>query len=534
MSQATTSAGDASPGFMQRLLNTVEKVGNKVPHPVIIFVILIGIVVVLSHALHLAGVSVTLEAYEPKDPTLEVTDAGAYDADQKAHGADLYELKTTQVSVRSLLTLEGIRFMFVSVVPNFMGFNAVGVIIVAMLGVGVAEEAGLVKALIRKLVIVSPRALLSYILVFVGVLSSIAADAGYLVLIPLAGVAFASVGRHPIAGLGAGFAAVASAFTVNLVPKPLDGILTEITNDAIGDPARSIDLMANFWFSAASVLVMTVLIALITERIIEPRLGQYSGASSETAEKLTPEEQRGLKFALWGGLGVVAFFALLTLPPGAPLRNPETGAILGNSPLMSGLIVAITLVFLMAGAAYGFGAGTMKGTNDILAAMTKAVAGLAGLLFLLFVISQFIALFNYSHLATIAAVKLADILTGANLDALWLLLGFIVVVFALDLIITGAIPKWAIFAPLFVPLLMRLNVDPEAVLAAYRVADSPMNSITPLNAYFALVVTFCQKYQKDAGVGTVVALMLPYVVIVAVVWVVLFAAWHLLGLPWGL
>lgn len=195
---------------------------------------------------------------------------------------------------------------------------------------------------------------------------------------------------------------------------------------------------------------------------------------------------------------MVALFALLTLPPGAPLRNAETGAILGNSPFMSGLIVFITLVFLVAGAAYGFGAGTMKSSTDIINAMTKAVAGLAGLLFLLFVSSQFIALFNYSHMATLAAVKLADILTSANLDALWLLLGFIVVVFALDLIITGAIPKWAIFAPLFVPLLMRLNVDPEAVLAAYRVGDSPMNSITPLNAYFALVVTFCQKYQKDA------------------------------------
>lgn len=513
MSQPQTAA-EAPHNFMQRLLDTVEKVGNKVPHPVVIFVILIGIVVVLSHVFHLFGAGVTYDAYNV------------------ATG----EIEQNTLRARSLLTLEGIRFMFVSVVPNFMGFNAVGVIIVAMLGVGVAEEAGLVKALIRKLVIISPRALLTYILVFVGILSSIAADAGYLVLIPLAGVAYASVGRHPIAGLGAGFAAVASAFTVNLVPKPLDGILTEITNDAIAlaEPDKSIDLMANFWFSAGSVVILTVLIALITDRIIEPRLGKYAGASSETAEKLSPEEQRGLKFALFGLLGVIALFALLTLPPGAPLRNAETGAILGDSPFMSGLIVFITLVFLVAGAAYGFGAGTMKNSTEIINAMTKAVAGLAGLLFLLFVISQFIALFNYSNMATLAAVKLADILTGANLDALWLLLGFIVVVFALDLIITGAIPKWAIFAPLFVPLLMRLNVDPEAVLAAYRVGDSPMNSITPLNAYFALVVTFCQKYQKDAGVGTVVALMLPYVVIISVVWLLAFAAWHLLGLPWGL
>ncbi|HMO65355.1 MAG TPA: AbgT family transporter, partial [Verrucomicrobiota bacterium] len=488
MSKSSSPAAEAPHNFMQRVLDAVEKVGNKVPHPVVIFVILIGIVVVLSHVLHLFGSGVTYDAYN----------------------VETGEIEQNTLRARSLLTLEGIRFMFVSVVPNFMGFNAVGVIIVAMLGVGVAEEAGLVKALIRKLVIVSPRALLTYILVFVGILSSIAADAGYLVLIPLAGVAYASVGRHPIAGLGAGFAAVASAFTVNIVPKPLDGILTEITNDAIAlaEPDKSIDLMANFWFSVGSVVVLTVLIALITDRIIEPRLGKYGGGNSEAAESLTPEERRGLKFALLGLVGVIAFFALLTLPPGAPLRNAETGAILGNSPLMSGLIVVITIVFLVCGAAYGFGAGTMKNSTDIINAMTKAVAGLAGLLFLLFVISQFIALFNYSHMATIAAVKLADILTGANLDALWLLLGFIVVVFALDLIITGAIPKWAIFAPLFVPLLMRLNVDPEAVLAAYRVGDSPMNSITPLNAYFALVVTFCQKYQKDAGVGTVVALML--------------------------
>lgn len=270
MSQPSTSSSvaEAPHNFMQRVLDTVEKIGNKVPHPVVIFVILIGIVVVLSHVFHLLGAGVTYNAYN----------------------VDTGEIEQNTLRARSLLTLEGIRFMFVSVVPNFMGFNAVGVIIVAMLGVGVAEEAGLVKALIRKLVIVSPRALLSYILVFVGILSSIAADAGYLVLIPLAGVAYASVGRHPIAGLGAGFAAVASAFTVNLVPKPLDGILTEITNDAIAlaEPGKSMDLMANFWFSVGSVVILTVLIALITDRIIEPRLGKYAGASSETAEKLSP------------------------------------------------------------------------------------------------------------------------------------------------------------------------------------------------------------------------------------------------------
>jgi aminobenzoyl-glutamate transport protein len=201
---------------------------------------------------------------------------------------------------------------------------------------------------------------------------------------------------------------------------------------------------------------------------------------------------------------------------------------------MNGLIVFIALAFLVVGWAYGRGAGTLRSTADVITAMEKAIAGLAGLIFLLFVISQFLAFFTYTNIATLAAVKMGDALERAGLGALPLLVGFVVVVAALDLIMTGAIPKWALFAPVFVPLLMRLNVEPEAVLAAYRVGDSPINAISPLNAYFALIVSFAAKYQKDAGVGTVVALMLPYVVVLLVAWTALLAVWHLLGLPWGL
>jgi aminobenzoyl-glutamate transport protein len=231
---------------------------------------------------------------------------------------------------------------------------------------------------------------------------------------------------------------------------------------------------------------------------------------------------------------VAAFIALLTLPPGAPLRHPATGAIIGNTPFMNSLIVTIALTFLVCGAAYGVGAGTLKGTNGVIGAMTKAIGSLNGLILLLLVIAQFLALFNYTNMATLAAIGLAEVLQRANLDALWLLLGFIAVTFVLDLVITGAIAKWAIFAPIFVPLLMQLNVPPETVLAAYRVGDSPINSVTPLNAYFAMIVTFAQRYQQDAGVGTVIALMLPYVAALCVIWTLFFAAWHLLGLPWGL
>jgi aminobenzoyl-glutamate transport protein len=496
-------------------------VGNKVPHPVVSFVMLIALVIVLSHVFYLIGASATYTAVNP----------------------DTDEIEEVSTAAKSLLTADGLRFMFTGVVQNFMDFNAVGVIIVAMLGVGVAEESGLIKALIQKLVVVAPRKAMTYILVFIGIISSIAADAGYLVLIPLAAAAFLTLGRNPLAGLAASFAGVAAVFSVNILIKPLDGILTGITNDAIHilDPSQNIDLTANFWFSCASVVLMTFVVAIITERIVEPRLGPYVVPPELADEQidagdasLTAEQSRGLKFAVWSILAVIVVFALLALPSGAPLRNPETGALIGDSPFMNGLIVFIMILFLAAGWGYGVGAGTIRNTVDVVNAMEKAIRDLASLLFLLFVISQFLAFFTYTNMAIIAAVKLGDVLEHAGLSALTLLIGFVFVVVILDLIMTGAIPKWAIFAPVFVPLLMRLNMDPAAVLAAYRVGDSPINSISPLNAYFALIVTFAQKYDPKAGVGTVIALMLPYVVVLIVLWTLLLAVWHLLGLPWGL
>jgi aminobenzoyl-glutamate transport protein len=292
----------------------------------------------------------------------------------------------------------------------------------------------------------------------------------------------------------------------------------------------------------ASVVVLTLVITFITQRVIEPRLGKYvpenAGDLSATPDSADSQalgdEGRGLKFAAFGLLGVLIVLGFLTLPAGAVLRNPDTGALIGNSPFMNGLIAVIMVVFLVTGAAYGFGAGTLKNSNDIIKAMEKALAGLGSLIFLLFILSQFIAYFNYSNIGTIMAVSMADVLKTASVPPLLLLLGFIVVVGIIDLLITGAIAKWALFAPIFVPLLVQLGVAPESVLAAYRLADSPMNVITPLNAYFALVVVFAQKYDTKAGVGTIVALMIPYVIAIYIIWTILFVAWFLLGLPWGL
>ena len=470
--------------------------------------------ILLSHLFHWLGTTVTYEVINPQTHSVEKATA----------------------AVNSLLTADGIRFMLTSMVRNFTNFGPVGIILVVMIGVGVAEQAGLINALIKKIVIVTPRKAVTWILVTLGVLASIAADAGYLVLIPLGAAAFLSLGRHPLAGLAAAFAGVAAVFGVNFLIVPIDPILTEITNDAIHmlNPTHSIDLTANFYFGVVSSLVLIVVCTIITERFVEPRLGAYRGEiPAESNEGVSPEESRGLKLALYALVVSIVIIALLTFPPGAPLRNPETGAIVGNSPFMNSLIVLIMLVFLSIGVAYGIGAETITSSVDGINAVTKTFASLSGLIFLLFVISQFLAYFNYSNMATIVAVNMGDALEHANLGTIPLMLGFITVTGIVGMLIVGAIPKWALLAPIFVPLFMRLGVAPEAVLAAYRVADSPPNVVTPLMRYFALIVVFAQRYDKNAGVGTVVAMMLPYAVVISVVWIMLFLVWQLLGLPFG-
>jgi aminobenzoyl-glutamate transport protein len=411
-----------------------------------------------------------------------------------------------------------------------------------MLGVGLAEAAGLIAALIRKLVAASSRSTLTVIIVLLGVVSSIASDAGYLVLIPLGAAAFASVGRHPLAGIAAAFAGVAAGFGVNFLITPLDGVLTEVTNEAAGNATHAhIDLAANLYFGIGSTIFVTIILTIVTAKLVENRLGVYDPADAgtgpvtpdETAE-VTPEaEARGLRFAMWATLAVLLAIGLLTFLPGAPLRNPESGRIIGDSPFMDSLILIITLIFFAAGYAYGRGAGTISTKEEVIDSITKSWASLAGLLFLFLLIAQFIAYFNYSNMAEVAAVRLGDWLEHVDVGAVWLLIGFMLVTIVVNLIIPQAIGKWALLAPIFVPLFLRLGVAPQTVLAAYRVGDSPTNVITPLMAYFPLIVIFAQRYKRDAGIGTIVAIMLPYVVILSVLWILFFVAWYELGIPLG-
>ena len=507
--------------------------------------------ILLSQVFYWLGASATYEVVKPKPAAVEQVDVAgstlpAEVLPPEQADAQEYKVVTETVKAQGLLTADGIRFLFTSFVRNFMGFTAMGIILIVMIGVGVSELSGLISSLIKKLVAVSSVGTLTYIIVFLGIISSIASDAGYLVLIPLGAAAFKSVGRHPLAGMAAAFAGVAGGFGVNLLITPTDAVLTEITNEAIQlvQPTQSIAITANLYFGIASTILLTVVLGIVTTRIVEKRLGAYDDSHAPADEKnadeadafasVTPEQDsRGLRLAGIGTLIVLVVVGLLTFLPNAPLRDPVTGSVIGTSPFMDSLIVIIALVFLGAGLGYGRGAGTLKGSNDIIGAIQKSWAGLAGLLFLFLLIAQFIAYFNYSNLAQIAAVRLGDTIETMNVGSVWLLLGAIGITVVVGIIMPQAIAKWALLAPIFIPLFLRLGIAPAAVLAAYRVADSPINIVTPIMAYFPLIVVFAARYDKRSGIGTVIALMLPYFVALTIVWTLFFVAWYLLGIPWG-
>jgi aminobenzoyl-glutamate transport protein len=319
-------------------------------------------------------------------------------------------------------------------------------------------------------------------------------------------------------------------------------VLTEITNEAIGSStAHHIDLVSNLWFGIGSTIFVVVVITVVSSRFVERRLGIYDPATAGTgpvdpddAPEVAPEDEaRGLRYALWGTLAFAAVVALLTVIPGAPLRNPQTGSVIGDSPFMDSLIVMIAGIFFVAGWCYGKGAGTIKTIDDVIGAITKSWATLAGLLFLFLLIAQFIAYFNFSQIPNVAAVKLGDVLEHLSIGAVWLLIGVVLITAVVNFIIPQAIAKWALLAPVFIPLFIRLGIAPQTVLAAYRVGDSPTNVLTPLMAYFPLVVVFAQKYDRHAGIGTLISLMLPYAIALTIFWTAFFIVWYLIGIPLG-
>src|SRR6478752_7671487 len=396
----------SKPTVMQRALDGVERLGNKVPHPVMMFLYLIGFIIILSQVLAWFDVSATELIAEP----VPVQSQPNYYEDTTQHQLNPYydggeqlddphfELKEVTIPIVGFFTVDGIRYLFTSFVTNFQNFGVIGVTFIAMLGAGAAEGAGLMGALIRKLVASAPKGLITFLIILVGALSSVASDAGYLILIPLAAAAFLAVGRHPIAGLAAGFAGVAATFAVNIIPQPIDAMMVEVANESIAlAGGSSISVVSNYYFSVVSMIFLCIVATIITERMIEPRLGKYdpSEGSGEAVEAAQTDEEKaaeakGLRYALFGFLGVLVIVLAATIPHGAPLRDPDSGAIIGTTPFMDSLLFVMMIFFLVSGIAYGICPATVKSSNDVITAITKTFNGLGGLIFMLLMIAQFI------------------------------------------------------------------------------------------------------------------------------------------------
>ncbi|MEQ1923424.1 MAG: AbgT family transporter [Pyrinomonadaceae bacterium] len=508
--EPTAAAGTASGELKSnsgrhRVLNLVERAGNVIPNPAVLFLFLAAVVVIASALVSNAGITVQHPA------TNEV------------------------IRAVNLLSIDGLHRIMTGLVTNFTSFAPLGTVLTALLGLAVAEASGLIRTSLRLLVISSPKKLLTVVVVFAGVLSHTASDIGYVLLIPLSAMIFHAVGRHPLAGLAAAFAGVSGGFSANLLLGPIDAMLAGITQEAahIVDPAYSVTPLANYYFMAASAVLVTVMGTWITEKVVVPRLGEYRGeAEAETLDKLTPSEKRGMRFAFFALVVFAGLIALGTIPADGFLRDAKTGDLL-KSPFLSGIVAVIFAGGIVLGLAYGLGARTIKNTNELTSAMEDSMRTMATYIVLAFFAAQFIALFNWSNLGVIVAVNGAEFLKSMEVGGVMLIISFVVATMILDLLIGSAAAKWALVAPIFVPMMMILGYSPEMTQATYRIGDSVINIVSPLMAYFPLIVAFAQKYDPKAGIGTLMALMMPYSIAFFFGWTLFLIIWFYFGLPLG-
>ena len=490
---------------IDRFLSVVERAGNLLPHPATLFALLALGIVLLSGLAVWLGVSATHPATgEPIEPV-------------------------------SLLSLAGLHRILRETVTNFTGFAPLGTVLVALIGIGIAESSGLIGAVLRMLVLGAPARLLTVIVVFSGVLSNAASEVGYVLLVPLAGILFRTVGRHPIVGMAAAFAGVSGGYSANLLLGTVDPLLSGLTQEAarIVLPEYLVNPACNYYFMVVSTFLITALGTWVTERIVAPRFGSYQGEErAETLERLSAAERRGLLFAL-AALGVIAAITLAGLvPEHGFLRDAETGSVI-HSPFLNGIVTFIFVTGTVLGIAYGIGARTVKNDADVVAGMSQQMSAMGGYMVLVFFAAQFVAYFKWTNLGLIFAVKGADVLQAAGLHEVPLFLAFIVLSAIINLAMGSASAKWAVMAPVFVPMFALLGFSPELTQAAYRVGDSVSNVISPMMSYFALIIAFFQRYDPRAGMGTVIAAMLPYTFVFLLGWSLLFGAWILFDLPLG-
>lgn len=499
--------GATGGSFVNRFLGVIERTGNALPHPSTLFLIAAVLVVLLS---------AVVASFD-----LQVVHPGTGET----------------VRVVSLLTVEGLHRILEGLVRNFTGFAPLGTVLVAMLGIAVAEGTGMIAATLKLLVISAPKRLLTFTIVFAGVLSNTGGEVGYVLLIPLAAMVFQAVGRHPIAGLAAAFAGVSGGYSANLLLGTLDPLLAGLTQEAarLITPGYLVNPACNWYFMAASTFIIATVGTVITERIVVPRLGVYEGGAGEpeiSVDRITPAEKRGLIFAAVAAALFTAFLLWGAVPARGFLRDPETGDLL-HSPLMSGIVAFIFFGGALVGLAYGIGARTVKSDSDVMKSMAKSMETLGSYLVLVFFAAQFVAFFNWTNLGLVVAVEGASVLQASGLGPMPLTILFVLLSATINLAMGSASAKWAIMAPVFVPMFMLLGYSPEYTQLAYRVGDSVTNIISPMMSYFALIVAFMQRYDPRAGLGTVVATMLPYSAAFFVIWTAMLLVWSALGLPIG-
>jgi aminobenzoyl-glutamate transport protein len=506
-----------SRGFVYRALDLVERLGNKLPDPAVLFLLLMLLTWVVSWLL--AGV-----AFSEVDPRSQ-----------------------QPIAIKNLLAGSALTQFMADMVRTFVNFPPLGVVLVAMLGLGVAEHTGFISAALRAMLTVTPKMLLTPALIAVGILSHIAVDAGYVLVIPLGAVIFYAAGRHPLAGIAAAFAGVSGGFSATFfVPSSLDPLLAGLTQAAaqLTDPDIVINPLNNYVFTTASTFLIILVGWFLTDKVIEPRLRgtAIDGDPSElpTMEPLQPREKTGL---LWAALsmGVALLLFLLSLMPEAsPWRAPAEALPAGSNallvaaaPVMQSIVALIFLFFLIPGIVYGYVSGNAKNHRDIVTGMSKAMSGMGYYIVMAFFAAQFIYAFGQSNLGALMAIKGANALREMGLPLGFTLVGIVLLSGFVNLLVGSASAKWALIGAIMVPMLMQLGVSPDLTQAAYRVGDSSTNIITPLLPYFPLIVVFCQRYVKASGIGTLIALMLPFSITLLVLWTAFLLGFWALGIPLG-
>ena len=492
--------------FFQRVLNWTERAGNALPHPATLFALFALSVLFIS----LIG---SLLGWEATHPGTKET-----------------------VDTVNLLSKEGIHRILLEMVDNFTSFAPLGIVLVAMLGIGIAEHSGLINAVIRLLVLNSPKHLLTFVLVFTGILSNLASDIGYVLLIPLAGVIFIAVDRHPIAGMAAAFAGVSGGFSANLVLGTIDPLLAGLSQEAAGilDPTYEVNPTANYYFMVASTFFIAFAGTFVTEKIIEPRLGKYKGSinpEENSFEPLSKIEKKGLIISLLAMLAIFGITLLGVIPENGYFRGDD-GTLLG-SPLIRGVVSMLFITAAVIGRTYGVVTKTYQSDSDVAKGMITSMKTLASYVVIVFFAAQFVAFFKWSNLGIILAVKGADTLISLDIGLIPLMILFILLSATINLLMGSASAKWAILAPVFIPMFMIMGYSPELSQVVYRIGDSVTNVISPMMSFFVLIIAYFQKYDSKAGIGTIIATMLPYSIAFTILWIIVLVAWLLLGIPLG-